>query len=178
MLSGKAIKTSGQIYVNGEPVNDLSRWKKLVGFVPQEDVMIRQLTVRDNMEFSANIRLGVEMSASERKKVVNDTLVALGIDHVQHSVIGDERQRGVSGGQRKRVNIGIELVALPKVLFLDEVRMMLNFRNILIYAAHLWFGFHEFCGIVPTIEGDCSWPGCHNCQCDSSAIYSGFPRVR
>lgn len=74
--------------MNGEPVNDLSRWKKLVGFVPQEDIMIRQLTVRDNIEFSANIRLGVDISADERKKVVNDTLVALGIDHVQHSVIG------------------------------------------------------------------------------------------
>lgn len=64
------------------------RWKKLVGFVPQEDVMIRQLTVRDNIAFSADYRLPVEMSAAEKNQIVNDTLLSLGIDHVQHSVIG------------------------------------------------------------------------------------------
>lgn len=51
---------------------------------------------------------------------VNECIEVLGISHVQHSPIGDERTRGVSGGQRKRVNIGIELVADPSVLFLDE----------------------------------------------------------
>jgi ABC-type multidrug transport system ATPase subunit len=106
--------------VNGEVVDDLRKWKKLVGFVPQEDVMIRNLTVRDNIGFSANYRLPDSMSYSEAQGVVNDTLLSLGIDHVQHSIIGDERERGVSGGQRKRVNIGIELAALPRVLFLDE----------------------------------------------------------
>ena len=50
--------------------------------------MIRQLTVRDNIEFSASYRLPIEMSKSERDAVVNDTLLSLGIDHVQHSVIG------------------------------------------------------------------------------------------
>jgi ABC-type multidrug transport system ATPase subunit len=120
LVTGKAKKTEGTIRVNGEVVDDLSKWKKLVGFVPQEDVMIRNLTVRDNIGFSANYRLPASMSYDEAQGVVNDTLLSLGIDHVQHSIIGDERERGVSGGQRKRVNIGIELAALPRVLFLDE----------------------------------------------------------
>ena len=120
LVTGKATKTEGVIHVNGEEVNDLSKWKKLVGFVPQEDIMIRQLTVRDNIVFSARYRLPDAMSLAEKNDVVNQTLVSLGIDHVQHSVVGDERERGVSGGQRKRVNIGIELAALPSVLFLDE----------------------------------------------------------
>ena len=120
LVTGKAKKTEGTIRVNGEVVDDLSKWKKLVGFVPQEDVMIRNLTVRDNIGFSANYRLPAAMSYADAQGVVNDTLLSLGIDHVQHSIIGDERERGVSGGQRKRVNIGIELAALPRVLFLDE----------------------------------------------------------
>ena len=82
--------------------------------------MIRNLTVRDNISFSASYRLPATMSYAETQGVVNDTLLSLGIDHVQHSIIGDERERGVSGGQRKRVNIGIELGALPSILFLDE----------------------------------------------------------
>jgi ABC-type multidrug transport system ATPase subunit len=74
--------------VNGQIVDDLSQWKKLIGFVPQEDIMIRQLTVRDNIDFSASYRLPVEMTLDERIDVVNETLLSLGIDHVQHSIIG------------------------------------------------------------------------------------------
>ncbi len=85
---GKALKTSGHITMNGEIVADLSKWKKLIGFVPQEDVMIRQLTVRDNIEFSASYRLPREMSVEQKNQVVTDTLLSLGIDHVQHSIIG------------------------------------------------------------------------------------------
>lgn len=120
LISGKVRKTDGKVFVNGEEVDNLGKWKKLIGFVPQEDVMIRQLTVRQNIEFSAMYRLPVEMPYEEKVNIINETLIALGIDHVQHSVIGDERERGISGGQRKRVNVGLELVAKPKVLFLDE----------------------------------------------------------
>ncbi len=86
---GKAKKTSGHITMNGEIVEDLSKWKKLIGFVPQEDVMIRQLTVRDNIEFSACYRLPRETTLEQRNQVITDTLLSLGIDHVQHSIIGE-----------------------------------------------------------------------------------------
>ncbi|CAE7389152.1 ABCG24 [Symbiodinium microadriaticum] len=99
--------------------------------------MIRQLTVRDNISFSAAYRLPVEMTAAQKEDVVNQTLLSLGIDHVQHSLIGDERERGISGGQRKRVNIGIELVALPKVLFLDEPTSGLDSTSSAVLARQL-----------------------------------------
>jgi len=81
--------------------------------------MLRELTVRENIVYSARIRLP-SWSAKEIEDHVNAVINALGLDHVQHSQIGDEFTRGVSGGQRKRVNIGIELAACPIALFLDE----------------------------------------------------------
>merc|ERR1719436_1647427 len=60
------------------------------------------------------------MPRKEKLGVVRDVLETLEIRHVQHSVIGDASQRGISGGQRKRVSIGLELTAAPKILFMDE----------------------------------------------------------
>ena len=56
-------------------------------------------------------------------QMVSSVISALDLYDIRHSIIGDETRRGVSGGQRKRVNIGIELVADPTVLYLDEVRV-------------------------------------------------------
>jgi ABC-type multidrug transport system ATPase subunit len=122
LITGKAAKTEGTVRVNGETVPNLSKFKRLIGFVPQEDVMIRDLTVRDNINFSASFRLPVDQTenAAFLRNKVDACIKELGIDHVQDNLIGDERTRGISGGQRKRVNIGLELVADPQVLFLDE----------------------------------------------------------
>ncbi|KAI9599551.1 hypothetical protein BDF19DRAFT_419105 [Syncephalis fuscata] len=119
LLTGKAIKTNGTITLNGieEP---LSKYQKLIGFVPQEDVMLRELTVRDILIHSALMRLPKELPLHAKKKKVLETITYLELGHVMDSVIGDESTRGISGGQRKRVNIGMELVANPSVLFLDE----------------------------------------------------------
>jgi ABC-type lipopolysaccharide export system ATPase subunit len=104
-----------QVFVNGEQLEGLSKYSKLVGFVPQDDIMIRELTVRDNISFSAFYRLPATMTSQEISARVNSTISELGIPHVQHTIIGNEHTRGISGGQRKRVNIAIELVAAPKV---------------------------------------------------------------
>lgn len=88
--------------------------RKVVGFVPQEDVMIRSLTVRDIITFSASYRLPASLTRAEIDERVTECLFELGIPHVQHSIIGDELTRGISGGQRKRVNIAIEMIAGKK----------------------------------------------------------------
>jgi ABC-type multidrug transport system ATPase subunit len=119
LLTGKARRTSGQVRING--VNEsLSKYNKLIGFVPQEDVMLRELTVRDILIHSALMRLPAELPLHAKKKKVLETIEYLELGHVMDSIIGDEATRGISGGQRKRVNIGMELVANPSVLFLDE----------------------------------------------------------
>ena len=82
--------------------------------------MHRDLTVRENLRFYAHLKADPSMTRSQRRAFVNEVIDILGLSHVQHSIIGDEETRGISGGQRKRVNIGIELTSSPLVLYLDE----------------------------------------------------------
>jgi ABC-type multidrug transport system ATPase subunit len=112
-------RVGGRVWINGERRN-LQSIQHLVGFVPQEDVMYRDLTVRETLRFNARLKADPRMGRNERRAFVNEVVDILGLKHVQHSVIGDENTRGISGGQRKRVNIGIELMSSPLILFLDE----------------------------------------------------------
>ncbi|KAJ3021152.1 UNVERIFIED_CONTAM: hypothetical protein HDU68_009782 [Siphonaria sp. JEL0065] len=88
--------------------------------VPQEDVMIPELTVRENLLYSARIRLPSSWTNKEVEEHVDSLLKALNLAHVANSRIGSTLERGISGGQRKRVNIGLELAAVPLSIFLDE----------------------------------------------------------
>lgn len=109
----------GTLLINGV-TEDLNRFRKLVGYVPQDDIMHRDLTVYENISYSANIRLPSDWTHEQRRQHVEAVIVSLQLSHVQHSNIGDENVRGISGGQRKRVNIGMELAAAPSLLLLDE----------------------------------------------------------
>ncbi|KAK5174480.1 uncharacterized protein LTR77_001560 [Saxophila tyrrhenica] len=119
VLMGKLQATAGTMKINGWQ-KDMSKYKKLIGYVPQDDIIFPELTVRENILHSARVRL----PASWRDKAIQDhvdSLIAcLQLTHVQHSRVGDARKPVISGGQRKRVNIGIELAAAPMAIFLDE----------------------------------------------------------
>ena len=110
---------SGKILVNGVSTA-LTRLKKTIGFVPQEDVMYREMTVRETLQFSGYSRLDADIGLREKATIINSTVGLLGLEAVSESLIGDENIRGISGGQRKRVNLGIELVSHPTILLLDE----------------------------------------------------------
>jgi ABC-type multidrug transport system ATPase subunit len=121
-LMGKqspTFKQTGTLKINGK-IRNIKDFRSVVGFVPQEDIMIRELSVRDNIEYSARIRLPPSWSDVDITEHVDAVLDVLSLAHVQHTRIGDEKTRGVSGGQRKRVNIGIEVAACPVALYLDE----------------------------------------------------------
>ncbi|CAD7971921.1 unnamed protein product [Amoebophrya sp. A120] len=101
----------------------LKKFPNEIGFVPQDDVMLADLTVYENLYFQAQLRLPQEMSTFQKKAIVEDVLSVLEIQHIRNSIVGDNAEsnkRGISGGQKKRVNIGLELVSYPRVLFLDE----------------------------------------------------------
>jgi ABC-type multidrug transport system ATPase subunit len=127
LLSGKAAKTHGDIFIKSTIDGDFKlendgiyRFRKLCGFVPQEDTMHRRLRVFDNIYFSGSFRLPQDYTKEMVEIRTDEVISTLGLGAVQHNPIGDETLRGISGGQRKRVNIGMEVVANPRVLFLDE----------------------------------------------------------
>ncbi|KAJ3101513.1 hypothetical protein HDU96_009963 [Phlyctochytrium bullatum] len=119
VLMGKVERTSGKLLVNGKET-EIFHYRKIIGYVPQDDVMLRELSVRDNIRHAARIRLPKSWTAGQIEAYVDNVLRALSLSEVADIAIGDETQRGISGGQRKRVNIGMELAAAPLALFLDE----------------------------------------------------------
>ena len=121
VLSGRASYgvTTGVVAINGVP-ESVKGFGPFVGFVPQEDTMHTNLTVGENVEFYGALRLPRHYTAWDVRKVVERTLEVLGLEHIEGSVIGDAEKRGISGGQRKRVNVAMEIVSDPSLLFLDE----------------------------------------------------------
>lgn len=120
-LAGKAFygERTGSVTCNGRDFTP-KECKQEVGFVPQEDTMHRFLTVEEVLHFQAELRLPSSWTEVQRLYRVHEVIQLLELEEVRQSQIGDETTRGISGGQRKRVNIGMELVVDPSVLFLDE----------------------------------------------------------
>ncbi|KAK6187469.1 hypothetical protein SNE40_005491 [Patella caerulea] len=108
----------GNLLIDGAPPPD--NFKCLVGYVVQDDVVMGTLTVRENFEFSASLRLPRTVSKTERSQRVEQVIQELGLTECADTKVGNEFIRGVSGGERKRTNIGMELIISPPVLFLDE----------------------------------------------------------
>lgn len=91
-----------------------------IGYVEQDDQLMGIMTVRENLMFSAQLRLPVTIPKAEKQCRVEDTIELLGLWKCANSKIGTDMIRGVSGGERKRCSIGMELVVDPAVIFLDE----------------------------------------------------------
>lgn len=112
-LAGQNPGYSGQIQINGEDLRrSIAALRPLMGFVPQDDIVHRDLTVEEVLAFAARLRIP---DREARQPAVEQALHLLEIDHRRSALV-----RQLSGGQRKRVNIGMELVADPRLLFLDE----------------------------------------------------------
>ena len=86
----------------------------------QDDVVMGTLTVRENLMFAADMRMPSPRSRKDREAVVDDLIRELGLENCADSKVGTPIFKGVSGGERKRCNIGTELVTRPKVIFLGE----------------------------------------------------------
>ncbi|XP_066527286.1 broad substrate specificity ATP-binding cassette transporter ABCG2 isoform X2 [Hoplias malabaricus] len=109
---------SGEVLIDGAP--QPSNFKCLSGYVVQDDVVMGTLTVRENFRFSAALRLPMSVSQKEKEEKIEHLIEELGLTKVADSRVGTQLIRGISGGERKRTNIGMELIMDPSVLFLDE----------------------------------------------------------
>ncbi|ERN16594.1 hypothetical protein AMTRI_Chr11g153730 [Amborella trichopoda] len=110
-------KATCSLLVNQKPVVP-AHFRKISGFVPQKDTLFPLLTVEETLMFSAGIRLS--LSNSERYSKVVSLLQELGLYHVAKTRVGNENIRGISGGERRRVSIGVDVIHDPAVLLLDE----------------------------------------------------------
>ncbi|KAK4203485.1 hypothetical protein QBC40DRAFT_219430 [Triangularia verruculosa] len=119
VLMGKIEYTHGRVDVNGVQ-GKLAQYKKLIGYVPQDDIVLPELTVRENIMHSALVRLPRTWTSLEIENHVSAVIDCLELSHVRNSLVGSVGKPVISGGQRKRVSIGMELAAAPMAIFLDE----------------------------------------------------------
>ncbi|KAJ3117086.1 ATP-binding cassette sub- G member 1 [Phlyctochytrium bullatum] len=110
---------TGSILVNGEEVG-AQGIKKISGFVFQDDVILATMTVKEAITMSALLRLPVEMTVEEKKDRVAKIIKLLNLEKAQDTIIGDSQNKGISGGERKRTAMAMEMITNPSVLFLDE----------------------------------------------------------
>ncbi len=121
VLNGYLRPTSGEVRVNGENLYAIyDALRGSIGYVPQDDIVHPELTVKEAITYSARFRLPSDYSSEEIEKRVEQTIKDLGLEQVKNLQIGKPEKKVLSGGQRKRVNIALELVTDPALMFLDE----------------------------------------------------------
>ena len=120
LLHGKVKPSAGNIYINGYDIHsDSEELNGLIGYVPQDDMLIEELTVYQNLYFNARLCFG-DYNEEQLKNIVEKVLHDLDLYEIKNLQVGDIMNKKVSGGQRKRLNIGLELMREPVVLFIDE----------------------------------------------------------
>ena len=113
--SSQMFQNSSDFFVNGNKVTDLSDFKNIIGYVLQEDLFEVRLTPREILTHYARLR-----GHSRPDEIATKVLAKVNLTKCADTVVGDAFLRGLSGGEKKRTSIGVELVASPSILFLDE----------------------------------------------------------
>jgi len=120
ILNGKIKPDRGDIYLNGYNIRtETEALKGLIGYIPQDDLLIEELTVFENLYYNARLCFG-DCPRERIKDKVKGVLRDLELEEISNLQVGDPLNKKVSGGQRKRLNIGLEIIREPAVLFVDE----------------------------------------------------------
>ncbi len=129
VLNGTAPPTSGSVRINGYDIHkEKEKLKGLIGYVSQDDLLIEELTVFQNLYYNAKLCFD-NYTEEELIETVNRTLENLGLYEIKDIQVGSPLNKKISGGQRKRLNIALELIREPSVLFLDEPTSGLSSRD-------------------------------------------------
>ncbi|MDH5598640.1 MAG: ATP-binding cassette domain-containing protein, partial [Cyclobacteriaceae bacterium] len=120
VLNGMEEPSSGRVIVNGINIHEnKEEIEGLFGFVPQDDLLIEELTVFENLYYASKLSLS-DKSEKELSELINGLLINLGLSETADLKVGSPLDKTISGGQRKRLNIGLELLREPSILFVDE----------------------------------------------------------
>jgi len=129
VLNGINKPNSGEVKVNGINIHsDSEKAEGLIGYVSQDDLLIEELTVYQNLYYNAKLCFD-NLTEEEIHRKVSDTLRSLGLLEIKDMKVGSPLNKKISGGQRKRLNIALELIREPPVLFLDEPTSGLSSRD-------------------------------------------------
>ena len=120
VLAGQLQPSSGQVFLNGESLYpQLDRLKRYVSYVPQEDAFDEHLTIGENLQFAAAIR-SPHLSRRDRMRRLEGKLLELGLGERRDAVVGSAIKKTLSGGERKRLNIGLDMIGMSDVYLFDE----------------------------------------------------------
>ena len=157
VLSGMYKPAEGHVRINNFDLQkDAAKLAGASGFVPQDDLLIEELSVFDNLYFNAKFCFK-HLSDKEVREKVTETLTSLGLLEKRDLKVGSVMNKTISGGQRKRLNIALELIREPSILFLDEPTSGLSSRdseNVMDLLRELTLkGKAGFCGDPPAFLG-------------------------
>ncbi len=129
VLNGTSKPTEGSVRINGVDIyKDPKQVEGVIGFVPQDDLLIEDLTVFQNLYYASKLCFSNARKV-ELEELVCRTIDSLGLTEAKDLKVGNPLQKTISGGQRKRLNIGLELLREPSVLFVDEPTSGLSSRD-------------------------------------------------
>ena len=118
-LDTQRMKIEGDVRINGKTYTK-NLLKSMSGYVMQDDLVHAMLTVHETLMYTAALRMPSGTPKSERLLRCDECLKTVGIDYCRDVIVGDTRNKGISGGERKRLCVAMELITRPKLLFLDE----------------------------------------------------------
>src|SRR6201993_104504 len=129
VLNSNEIPSGGAVLINGINIHtEKDKIEGVIGHVSQDDLLIEELTVYQNLFYNAKLCFG-NFPDEKIAGMVTDTLSDLGLEHTRDLKVGSPLEKTISGGQRKRLNIGLELIREPAVLFVDEPTSGLSSRD-------------------------------------------------
>jgi ABC-type multidrug transport system ATPase subunit len=121
LLNGYLSPSAGDVLYNGRSLSqNYNQFRLSMGYVPQDDIIHPQLSVYEALWFTAKLRFPSDYSDAQIDERVRQVLETLNLEDAANTRIGSPEKKGISGGQRRRVNIAMELLSEPTVLFLDE----------------------------------------------------------
>ncbi len=129
VLNGSERPSSGRVLINGIDIHqEPDKVRGVIGYIPQDDLLVEDLTVFENLYYAARLCFGY-YTQEETTTLAEQTLLSLGLTEIRDLKVGSPLQKTISGGQRKRLNIGLELLREPAILFVDEPTSGLSSRD-------------------------------------------------